>query len=147
MLLANPQGCLLDHLSFGREYRLTSTEKYYLNKEIEFQLLNETQVQNNMKFLAEDTFVLALHKGTLQYIVDGSFYTIKSKYILAVQFISEAEVIVAKGDFITIVAEEYRHPYAAKICSVLAYLKMIYNILFKYPNVSRKIKLGVGSDC
>ena len=62
-------------------------------------------------------------------------------------FASEEEVIVAKSDFITIVAEEYRYPCVAKICGIMAYLKMIDNILFKYPNILRKIKLGVGSDC
>ena len=36
MLLADPQGCLLDQLSFYREYRPPSTEKYHLDKEIEF---------------------------------------------------------------------------------------------------------------
>ena len=76
-----------------------------------------------------------------------SFYPTKSKYILVAWFVSKVEVIVAKSDFITIVAEEYRYPCVAKICGVLAYLKMIDNILFKYLNVSRKIKLRVGSDC
>ena len=65
MLLANPQGYLLDQLSFCREYRPTSIEKYYLDKEIKFQLPNETWVQNNVKFLAEDIFISALYKGTL----------------------------------------------------------------------------------
>ena len=65
MLLANLQGYLLDQLSFCVEYRLTSIEKYYLDKEIKFQLPNKTWVQNNVKFFTEDMFVLVLYKRTL----------------------------------------------------------------------------------
>ena len=87
-----------------------------------------------------------LYRGTLKYIVDSSFYLSKSRYISVAWFTSEEEEIIANGDFMTTVAEEYRHPYAAKICSILSYLIMINNILFKYPNILKKVKIVVGSD-
>ena len=82
----------------------------------------------------------------MQCIVDKSFYSSNSRYILAAQFASESEEVIVRGDFITIVAEEFRHPYAAEICRVLAYLKTIDNILTKYPNVLRRLKLAMKSN-
>ena len=59
---------------------------------------------------------------------------------------SESEEVIVRGDFIMTVAEEFRHPYADEIFGVLAYLKTINNILIKYPNVSRRLKLAMRSD-
>ena len=79
-------------------------------------------------------------------MVDKSFYPSNSRYISAAWFMSESEEVIARGDFITMVAEEFRYSYAAEICRVLAYLKTINNILTKYSNVSRRLRLVMGSD-
>ena len=89
---------------------------------------------------------MVLHRRTLKYIVDSSFYPSKSRYILEAQFASEEEEIIVNEDFITTVTEEYRHPYVAEICSVLSYLVIINNILFKYLNILKKVEIVVGSD-
>ena len=104
-------------------------------------------LQDNVKFKLEERFIKSLYKGTLKYIIDSSFYPTKSKYISAVWFASEGNTILASREFITTVAEEYRHPFMAKICGVLLFLVTIDYILYKYPNTGGKISILVESDC
>ena len=50
--------------------------------------------------------------------------------------------MIAKGDFITTVAEKY----LAKIYRVLSFLVTIDYVLSKYPHISLTKTFGIGSD-
>ena len=54
--------------------------------------------------------------------------------------------MIAKGNFITIVAEEYCHPYLAELCRVLSFLVSIDYILSKYSHVSSTKTFGISSN-
>ena len=118
-----------------------------MDKLEQFQIPNDLWVWDNVKFTLEERFIIALHKGTLKCIADSSFYPFKSKYISVAWFISKDNIILANGEFITTVAEEYRHSFAAEICSMLSFLVIIDNILYKYLNTGGKVSIVVESDC
>ena len=59
----------------------------------------------------------------------------------------KGESLIAKGDFITTVVEEYHYPYSAEICRVLSFLVTVDYILSKYPYVLSTKTFGVSLDC
>ena len=54
--------------------------------------------------------------------------------------------IIAKGNFITIVTEEYHHSYSVELYGVLSFLVAIDYALSKYSYISSTKTFGVGSD-
>ena len=56
------------------------------------------------------------------------------------------EVIIAKKDFITIVIEDYRHPYIVELYRVLVVFVKLDYILIKYPYITSAKKIKIGSD-
>ena len=54
---------------------------------------------------------------------------------------------MARADFITSVAEEYRYPFLAELCGALSILICIDSILSRYPYPSKAFTIQIGSDC
>lgn len=55
--------------------------------------------------------------------------------------------IVARGNFISSVAEECRHPYAAELCGPLSIMSGVDYVFLRSPHPSQAFNLKIGSDC
>jgi len=80
-------------------------------------------------------------------IVDGLFFPDDSKYILAAWYAVKDGIVISKDDFITAVIEDYRYPYAAELCEVLAVFVILDYLFIKYLYIALAKKIKIGSDC
>ena len=55
--------------------------------------------------------------------------------------------MIAKGDFITTVVEEYWYSYSVEICRVLSFLVTVNYVLSKYIYVLSTKTFGIGLYC
>ena len=62
-------------------------------------------------------------------MVDGSFYPDKSHLVAARYRYSSAEILLATGNFISLVELQYRNVFIAELCSYLAFFKFIEWVL------------------
>ena len=79
-------------------------------------------------------------------MVNWSFFPEQLSLISAVWYTSVDSRIVARGDFISLVSEEYHHPYAAELCGALSIWKGIDHILSRYPHLSMAFAIKIGSN-
>ena len=87
-----------------------------------------------------------LLSGDLEFIVDRSFYPMKSHLISAVWFASIGKKVVARADFITLVVEEYCHPFSVELCRALLILICIDSILLRYLHPSKAFTIQISSN-
>jgi hypothetical protein len=80
-------------------------------------------------------------------MVDGLFFPERSSLISAIWYASVDNKIVARGDLISLVLEEYHYLYAAELCSALSVIVGIDSILSRYPYISTTFETEIGSDC
>ena len=114
---------------------------------MEFVLSNRDYIRNNIKMKYKVEVLEAILNELLVHIVDNSFFPDNSKYILVSWYIVKDSVVIAKGDFITIVIEDYRHPYAAELCGVLSVFIILDYLLTKYSHIDSVKKIKIRSDC
>ena len=70
--------------------------------------------------------------GELTILVDDLFFLSKSHLVLEALLPSLKNKVIAEGDFILAVIDDYRYLYAVKFSRVLAILVILDCILFKY---------------
>ena len=103
--------------------------------------------KNNMKLTQGFNFLQKLLDSKVIFVVDGSFFPKWSSLISAVWYASINYKIVARGDFISLVEEEYCYLYAAELCRALSVMNGIDFVLSLFPYLSKAFYLKIGSDC
>ena len=73
----------------------------------QFDIPNKGWIDESVVFLKHLDFLNLLLASKLEFVVDSSFYPIKSHLILAAQFASTGRQLVANATFITSVVEEF----------------------------------------
>ena len=99
-----------------------------------------------MKLIQKFNFLQKLLDSKVTFVVDESFFPEWSSLILAVWYTSVDHKIVARGDFISSVAEEYYYPYAAELCRALSIMNGIDFILLSFLYLSKAFNLRIRSD-
>ena len=100
-----------------------------------------------MKIAKNCNLLQDLLAGNVTFVIDGLFFPEYSHLILAVWYALVEEKIVARGDFISSVSEEYRYLYAAELCGTLLIMIFTNAILSRYPHLSAALITKIGSDC
>ena len=108
---------------------------------------HQTWFDFNIKIAEGFNFLKKLLEGKVLFMVDGSFFPERSSLILAIWYASVDNKIVAHGDFISLVLEEYCHLYAVELCGVLSIMVGIDSILSRYPHPSTVFETEIRSDC
>ena len=100
-----------------------------------------------MKIAKSYNLLQDLLAGKVIFVIDRSFFPEYSHLISAVWYVLVAEKIVARGDFISSISEEYRHLHIAELCSTFSIIVFIDAILSRYPYLSIAFKIKIRSNC
>ena len=108
---------------------------------------HQSWFENNVKLTQGFNFLQKLLDSKVTFVVDGLFFPEWSSLISAVWYASVDYKIVARGDFISLVAEEYRYLYEAELCGALSVIKRIDFVLSHFPHPSKAFDLRIRSNC